>query len=88
MDSQDGEINIGYLSEDQILAFCEKMSEKGFTMHCELYEWIPKDYTEVSIILFADDDRTLYLFCLADGTWVLCSDYRYSLPFSKVMEYA
>lgn len=89
MDSQPGEINIGHLSESQILAFCEKMSDQGFTMHCELYEWIPKDHTEVSIIFDSEDgERTLYLFCLTDSTWVLCSQYHTSFSDSKVMSYA
>lgn len=89
MDSNDGEINIGCLSRMQIDAFCEKMISQGYIMHCELYEWIPKDHTEVSMIMHRDSDgRKLFLFCLQDNTWVLCSDYKYSLPHSKLMTYA
>lgn len=89
MDSEDGELNMGCMSEEQILTFCEKMYEMGFTMHCEQYEWIPKDYTEVSIILDSEDgERRLFLFCLTDNTWILCSDYTHSFASSKVLRYA
>jgi hypothetical protein len=72
----------------QVEAFFQKMYDQGYTMHCELYEWIPKDYTEVSVIMHRDDDKTLYFFCLEDNTWILCSDYHISFAHSKVLRYA
>ena len=89
MESNYNELNIGHLSKMQVEAFFQKMYDQGYIMHCELYEWIPHDYTEVSVIMYREnDDRKLFFFCLMDNTWVLCSDYTNSLPLSMVMSYA